>query len=116
MHAIDYMYAHLYFTFMPKRPVPPPASRPRLAREPVQVYLAPDDSALLKHLTAESGLSKAEILRRGMRSYAREHGELSPMLRFLAESGGEESPAGVAADHDAVLADAYRGAPRRKRR
>lgn len=96
---------------MPKRP-----PRSPLVREPVQVYLAPDDSALLSRLAEESGLSKAEILRRGVKSYARAQGETTaPMLRFLAESVPEGWPESVAADHDAVLADSYR-APRKKRK
>jgi len=94
---------------MPKRTRPPAA-----VREPVQVYLAPDDSALLNRLATETGLSKAEILRRGMKSYAREHGGSSPMLRFLSESGPEGWPESVAADHDALLAESYQ--PARKRR
>ncbi len=62
-------------------------TRPRAVREPVQVYLASDDSALLTRLAEESGLSKAEILRRGVRSYARERDASgSPMLRFLDEA------------------------------
>lgn len=91
-----------------------PRSSPPAVREPMQVYLAPDDSDLLARLAAESGLSKAEVLRRGVRSYAREQGSVSPMLRFLAEGGGEGWHHGVAADHDAVLAESYR-APRTKR-
>jgi hypothetical protein len=83
-------------------------------REPVQVYLAPDDSALLGRLVEESGLSKAEVLRRGIRSYAAEHGGTSPMLRFVDESGSAGWPDAVAVDHDAVLADMYRG-PRKTR-
>jgi hypothetical protein len=88
-------------------------SRSRMVREPVQVYLAPDDSALLNRLSKETGLSKAEILRRGIRSFAADQGDSSPMLRYLTDSGGEGWPDAVAADHDAVLADAYR-APRKK--
>lgn len=97
--------------------MPKSAPRQRLLREPVQVYLAPDDTALLTRLAEESGLSKAEILRRGVRSYAREQrGTVAPMLRYLTETVAEGWPAtAVAADHDAVLADAYR-APRKKRR
>lgn len=92
------------------------SKRPTPVREPVQVYLASDDSALLSRLAAETGLSKAEILRRGVRSYAREQlGGASPMLRFLAESTPDGWPDDVAAAHDAVLADAYR-APRKRRR
>ena len=95
---------------MPKPP------RPRaVVREPVQVYLEPDDSALLNRLTAETGLSKAEILRQGMRSFARERSDASPMLRFLSESSGPHAPAGTAANHDAALADAYRGTTKKRR-
>ena len=95
---------------MPK----PTASRSRVVREPVQVYLAPDDSDLLSRLTSETGLSKAEVLRRGVRSYAREQGGESPMLRFLTESNAAGWPDAAAVDHDALLAEAYR-APRKKR-
>ena len=96
--------------------MPRSSSRPPSVREPVQVYLAPDDSALLSRLAAETGLSKAEILRRGVKSFAREHGGgVTPMLRFLAESTLDGGPDGVAADHDAMLAETYQ-ASRKKRR
>ena len=96
---------------MPKRPASPPAS----VREPVQVYLAPDDRDLLKRLAAETGLTKAEILRRGMRSFAREQGGASPMLRFVTESAAGEWPAIVAEKHDEILADSYRSATKKRR-
>jgi len=86
----------------------------RSLREPVQVYLTADDSALLSRLVEESGLSKAEVLRRGIRSFAAQHGGASPMLRFIDESSTGKWPEAVAADHDTVLATAYR-APRKKR-
>jgi hypothetical protein len=90
---------------MPKRPPP----SPRKVREPVQVYLEADDSSLLARLAATSGLSKAEVMRRGMRAFAREQDVESPMLRFMTEGGAGDWPAGVAADHDAVLAESYLG-------
>ena len=96
---------------MPKRPL----SSPPRVREPVQVYLEADDSSLLARLAAALGLSKAEVMRRGMRALAREQDIESPMLRFVAESAAGEWPAGVAADHDAVLAESYAG-HRAKRR
>ena len=96
---------------MPKRPTRPPAS----VREPVQVYLAPDDRDLLNRLAAETGLTKAEILRRGMRSFAREQGGASPMLRFVAESAAGEWPEAVAEKHDEILADSYRPASKKRR-
>lgn len=79
----------------------------------MQVYLAPDESDLLRRLASEAGLSKAEVLRRGIRSFAAERGA-SPMLRFLSDDA-EGWPTSVAARHDDVLAEAYR-APSRKRR
>jgi hypothetical protein len=96
---------------MPKRG----SARPNAVREPVQVYLAADDRDLLNRLVEETGLTKAEILRRGVRSYARERGDVSPMLRFIGELGSEGWPAAAAVDHDAILAEAYR-AHRKKRR
>ena len=84
-------------------------------REPVQVYLATDDRDLLARLAEETGLSKAEILRRGVRSFAREQGGVSPMLRFVAESTPDGWPEATAAAHDDVLADEFR-APNDQRR
>ena len=109
--CIDYMYQWTYVTCMAKS-----RRRPAGVREPVQVYLASDDSALLSRLVAETGLSKAEILRRGVRSFAREQaGDTSPMLRFVAETSAEGWPDDVAASHDDVLSDAYRGARKGRR-
>ena len=89
-------------------------TKPMMVREPVQAYLAPDDSALLARLAAETGLAKAEVLRRGIRSFAAEQAGPSPMLRFVAEEAGGAWPAAAATDHDAVLAEAYRGRSRRR--
>jgi hypothetical protein len=44
-----------------------------------------------------------------MRAFAREQDLESPMLRFVAENAAGDWPSGVAADHDAVLADSYAG-------
>lgn len=98
--------------------MPKPLRRAGLVREPVQVYLAPDDSALLNRLAEESGLSKAEILRRGVKSFAREQtGAVAPMLRYLAESSAAPWPsARVAVDHDAVLAESYVAPAKKKGR
>ena len=96
-----------------------PKRNPRAAkgvREPVQVYLAPDERDLLNRLAAESGLSKAEVLRRGMRSFAREQSGASPMLAFIAEGQADTWPdTGVAARHDEILAESYRAATRKRR-
>ncbi len=105
------MYEYRDFACMPK----PAGPRSRAVREPVQVYLAPDDSALLHRLTEETGLSKAEILRRGVRSFARDQGTASPMLRFVDSSDAKGWPRAAAASHDAVLAQSYASSGRKRR-
>jgi len=117
--AYMYLLTCMASSRLPSMPRSPSSKGKKLqtgvVREPVQVYLGGDDSALLNRLAEESGLSKAEILRRGVRSYAREHGAegVSPMLRFLSTSV-EGWPRDVAADHDQHLAAAYK--PSRKKR
>ncbi|MBA3318856.1 MAG: hypothetical protein H0T50_12315 [Gemmatimonadales bacterium] len=90
-----------------------PKSHRRVVREPVQVYLAPDDRKLLDSLASTTGLSRAEILRRGIRSFAaaaRGDGARSPMLAFLDEMAGDEWPEGLAERHDDFLTDTQRPA------
>jgi hypothetical protein len=89
--------------------------RPHRVREPVQVYLAPDDRDLLDRLALESGLSRAEILRRGIRSYAAAQAGPSPMLRFVEGGAAGRWPADVAGRHDEVLAESYRASRRKSR-
>ena len=106
------MYIIGYNTCMPKRSRSPSST----VREPVQVYLAPDDRDLLARLSEETGLSKAEILRRGVRSFAREQHTPSPMLRFATEAENTGWPTEVAKDHDEVLAASHRPASKKKRK
>jgi hypothetical protein len=87
--------------------------KPSVVREPVQVYLAGDDVSLLFRLTTETGLSKAEILRRGLRSFGALHGGVSPMLQFVDEADAQGWGENIAAQHDDVLAEEY-VAPRPK--
>ena len=52
---------------------------PGKVREPVQVYLDGRDVATLEDLVRKTGLSKAELLRRGLRKLAGEElGERAP--------------------------------------
>ncbi|MEX1051754.1 MAG: CopG family transcriptional regulator, partial [Gemmatimonadales bacterium] len=46
---------------------------PKRVKEPVQVYLDKADRVLLDRLAEEQGLSRAEVLRRGIRHLASEH-------------------------------------------
>jgi len=85
----------------------------RVVREPVQVYLAPDDRKLLDSLARTTGLSRAEILRRGIRSFAAAArggagAPASPMLAFLDEVKAEHWPDDLAERHDEFLARGHR--------
>jgi len=84
------------------------SSRPRAVREPLQVYLSRDDRDLLDRLAGETGLSRAEILRRGLRSFAVEHRPVgSPMLEFLDSIAGDDWPPDIGERHDDYLEEAY---------
>jgi hypothetical protein len=76
-------------------------------REPLQVYLDPDERGLLDRLARETGLSRAEILRRGLKSFAAERRGKSPMLEFMDSMQGLDFPPDMGARHDDYLAEAY---------
>lgn len=60
--------------------------RPARVREPIQVYLAREDRALLDSVAKVSGLSRAEVLRRGIRAVSGElMGDEHPALKFMQE-------------------------------
>ncbi len=44
--------------------------KPSRVREPVQVYLDPQDRELLDRMAERSGVSRAELMRRGLRKLA----------------------------------------------
>ena len=89
-----------YFAYMPKRP-------PSVVREPVQAYLAPEDATLLARLADASGLSKAEVLRRGIRAFAREQDTVSPMLAFITDQPASHWAPPEPGSVDDRLAQAY---------
>lgn len=83
----------------------PPATR---VREPLQVYITSDERRLLDRLANETGLSRAEVLRRGLRSFAREQpGANNAMLKFVKDMRGEGWPADIGRNHDKYLEEAY---------
>ncbi len=90
---------------MPKKKL----RRTTAVREPIQVYLTAEERKELDRLASDDGISRAEILRRGIRSYALEAaaGE-SPVLNLIAELKGSDWPADLASNHDEHLADTYR--------
>lgn len=76
-------------------------------REPLQVYLDADERTLLDRLARETGLSRAEILRRGLRNFGIEHAGTSPMLEFLEFMRDAQLPSDMAERHDEYLGHAY---------
>ena len=83
-------------------------ARPRKVREPVQVYLDPTDRTLLEDVAERTGLSRAEILRRGLRRIAGdllEEAEPGAAFEHLVGALGDDPslPSDLAARHDAYL-------------
>lgn len=76
-------------------------------REPLQIYITSDERRLLDRMAKETGLSRAEVLRRGLRSFAREQpAASSPMLEFMRDMRGSDWPADIGRNHDRYLEDA----------
>lgn len=74
----------------------------------MQVYLETDDSKLLARVSSTTGLSKAEIMRRGLRRISSDLlAESTPgasLNQLLGALGGEPAaPADLAARHDEYL-------------
>ena len=102
---------------MPRKPARAPAA----VREPIQVYLTKVDRALLDRAARASGVSRAEVLRRGLRQYGSAVvSDANSIAAFLDEMAAGPWPEGmpndVAKHHDKHLAEAYQSPPRRKRR
>jgi hypothetical protein len=98
-------------------------SRPKRkgVREPIQVYLTEHDRELLDRVAKTSGLSRAEILRRGLRRVGADVlGESHPVLALLDEMAAANWPAKMPTDiaqrHDHYLADEYAETHKRRKR
>jgi len=96
-----------------------PRSGKKAVREPVQVYLDERDSTLLEELTARSSLSKAELLRLGLRRLSAEMltegqpgNSLTALIGALDASG--DAPRDLAARHDEYLYGSESDDPRRR--
>ena len=83
-------------------------TKPSKVREPFQVYLDPADRSLLDDVADRTGLSRAEILRRGLRRVAGdllEEEEPGSAFEQLVGALGDDAslPADLAERHDAYL-------------
>jgi hypothetical protein len=83
---------------------------PLRAREPVQVYLHPDDQDRLTRLTDKLATSESDVLRRRLEALEREVSDPAahPALRLvgLGASDLAADPLDAAREHDRALADA----------
>lgn len=75
-------------------------------REPIQVYLDQRERSQLDRLAHELGLSRAEVLRRGLMSLAdRDAGSLFQAMEALVGGfSSKDAPADLAEAHDERLA------------
>ena len=90
-------------------------------REPVQVYLAGPDRALLDRVAKKAGVSRAEVLRRGVRRMAAEVlSDENPMLSFIADMASAKSSSRVPSDaaerHDVYLTERAKRVAKRPRK
>lgn len=97
---------------MPKAP-----RRPRRVREPVQAYLDEADRTLLEEVARRTGLSRAEIMRRGLRAFAQQALiERKPGWSLEHLIGAiPDGPADLSERHDEYLAQALEDELRRSR-
>lgn len=94
--------------------------RKKAVREPIQVYLTEDDRELLDRAAKQSGMSRAEVLRRGLRQFGGAVvSESHPVIEFLEAMAASDWPTDMPDDigrrHDAELATVHR-APATKTR
>jgi hypothetical protein len=82
--------------------------KPKAVKEPIQVYMEHGERRLLDRMAAEMGLSRAEVLRQGLRRFASETaGADGPMQKFMDVMRKKPLPADIALEHDEHLAAAY---------
>lgn len=80
----------------------------RSVREPLQIYMASDERRLLDQLSEETGLSRAEILRQGLRQFAMQRaGTGGPMQTLMRSLREKPLASDIALSHDDHLASAY---------
>ena len=101
---------------MPKIP-----KKKATVREPIQVYLTEPDRSILDRAAVATGVSRAEVLRRGLRAYGAEVLEgHEPVVEFLDSMAkgpwAKDMPNDVGARHDHYLTEEYLAPSKGKRR
>ena len=83
------------------------APKSKRVREPIQVYLTPSERGALDALARELGVSRAEVLRRGIEALAGQRARsffsaLDPLIGAFSEP---DAPPDLAERHDEYLAE-----------
>jgi hypothetical protein len=93
-------------------------SRRKQVREPIQVYLTAAERRRLDLLAETLGVSRAEVLRRGLETVAVEGQGADPLDALVGAFDAPAAPRDLAANHDEYLAAdeerAWRPAARRR--
>lgn len=96
------------------------SKKPKRVREQVVAYLEPRDRALLEDLAAQTGLSRTELLRRGLWSLAAQGMATqrpgSAFEHLIATAAGSTGPTDVSARADHYLYGGGYAAPRAAKR
>lgn len=96
-----------------------PQRRIGQVREPIQVYLAPRERAALDRLARELGVSRAEVLRRGLEALGEpsRSPDYDPLDELIGAFDTPGAPADLAEQHDKYLVEDIEAEwHRRKRR
>jgi Arc/MetJ-type ribon-helix-helix transcriptional regulator len=86
---------------------------PKRVSEPLQVYLDGAQRRRLEQLAGELGLTKSDVVRRGLEALERQMGDPTehPAIRIIGIASGESAKAAdydVAREHDRYLAESER--------
>jgi len=92
--------------------------RPPRVREPIQVYLTPAERSTLDRLAQELGVSRAEVLRRGIETLGSQRARsfYDAFEPLLGACSSPEAPTDLADRHDDYAADDVARASTRSRR
>ena len=82
--------------------------KPPKVREPVQVYLDPQDRRRLDRLVEQLDVSKSDVLRRGLAALEDRLGWQHPLMALAREPAEDQGPPvdyDVVLEHDRAIAD-----------
>ena len=82
--------------------------KPSKVREPVQVYLATEESRRIRRLAQQLDATKSDVLRRGLAALEEQLGSLHPLLELSRNAPIDNGPPvdyDVVLEHDRAIAE-----------